>query len=95
MFRRLVAPLPALARDRDARVGWNVHQPIRFIVSGVLRRDGTTDVIKPIHSVVTADDSETAVASFSRTAREQYPGYTLIATLASPIPAVGICESSI
>ncbi|REE07243.1 hypothetical protein B0G71_7727 [Paraburkholderia sp. BL27I4N3] len=85
----------ASAGERGAHIGWHVRQPARFIVSGVLRQDGTTDVIKPIHAIVAADDGEAAVAMFSGTARKQYPGYTLIATLASPVPAAGTCENSI
>ncbi|MFM0572598.1 hypothetical protein PQQ88_30270 [Paraburkholderia caledonica] len=86
---------PASAGERGAHIGWHVRQPARFIVSGVLRQDGTTDVIKPIHAIVAADDENAAVAIFSGTARKQYPGYTLIATLASKVPAAGTCENSI
>jgi len=86
---------PASAGERGAHIGWHVRQPARFIVSGVLRQDGSKDVIKPIHAVVTADDENAAIAMFSDTARKQYLGYTLIATLASPVPAAGTCENSI
>ncbi len=86
---------PASAGERGAHIGWHVRQPARFIVSGVLRQDGTTDVIRPIHAIVAADDGDAAVAMFSGTTRKQYPGYTLIATLASPVPAAGTCENSI
>ncbi|BCF95389.1 hypothetical protein [Paraburkholderia largidicola] len=85
----------ACAYDRGAHAGWQVHQPARFIVSGVLRKDGTADVIKPIHAIETADTADAAVAAFSRSAGRQYPGYTLIGTLASPVPPAGTCESSI
>ncbi|SDR62964.1 hypothetical protein [Paraburkholderia tuberum] len=91
----LAASAPGVATERGAHIGWTVHQPTRFIVSGVLRQDGTSDVIKPVHGIVTADDSEAAVSAFSQTTRRQYPGYTLIATLASPVPAAGTCENSI
>jgi hypothetical protein len=80
---------------RHLTTGWHVRQPARFIVSGVLRKDGTTDVIKPIHAILVADDTETAVRKFKSTATGSYPGYTLIATLASPVPAAGTCESAI
>jgi len=85
----------AVAGARGEHIGWQVRQPSRFIVSGVLRQDGTTDVIKPIHSIVTAADSKGAVTAFTDTARRDYPRYTLIATLASPVPAVGTCENNI
>lgn len=91
----LEGALPASAGERGAHIGWHVRQPARFIVSGVLRQDGTKDVIKPIHAIVTADDENAAIAMFTGTARKQYPGYTLIATLASPVPAAGTCENSI
>jgi hypothetical protein len=94
-FVTLQGPAPASAGERGAHIGWHVRQPARFIISGVSRRDGTTDVIKPIHAIVAADDGEAAVAMFSGTARKQYPGYTLISTLASPAPAAGTCENSI
>lgn len=80
---------------RGAHIGWTVHQPTRFMVTGVLRQDGSSNVIKPIHGIVTAGTSDAAVSAFSTTARQQYPGYTLIATLASPVPAAGACENSI
>lgn len=91
----LQGPAPAIAGERGAHIGWHVRQPARFIVSGVLRRDGASDVIKPIHGIVTAADQNAAVEIFSGTARKQYPGYTLIATLASPVPPSGTCENSI
>ncbi|GAB6849160.1 hypothetical protein [Paraburkholderia kururiensis] len=91
----LCGAVSAATNERGANIGWKVRQPTRFIVSGVLRKDGSTDVIKPIHGIVTADDSAKAIAAFSNTARQQYPGYALIATLASPVPQVGTCENNI
>lgn len=88
----------AFADDFDSgmtRVGWHVHQPARFMVSGVLRKNGTTDVIKPIQAIVSAADSDSAMRQFSKTVQRQYPGYSLIATLASAVPAAGTCESAI
>lgn len=85
----------AAPNERGTHSGWNVHQPTRFMVSGVLRKNGTTDVIKPIHGIVVAETNEAAVATFAKTAVAQYSGYTLIATLASPVPVVGTCENSI
>ncbi|WP_321935399.1 hypothetical protein [Paraburkholderia sp. J8-2] len=92
------ASMPAFAGSfdvRSARVGWQVHQPERFMVSGVLRKNGAADVIKPIQAIVVAGDSDAAVKDFARTAQKQYPGYSLIATLASPVPNVGTCVNSI
>lgn len=81
--------------SRAVRIGWHVQQPTRFMVSGVLRKNGTTDVILPIQAIITADDDNTAIKMFAKTAQHDYPAYSLIATLASPVPAAGKCESSI
>ncbi|HDR9474411.1 hypothetical protein [Burkholderia multivorans] len=81
--------------SRATRIGWHVRQPVRFMVSGVLRKNGTQDTIKPIHAIVEASDSDSAVREFVRSAQKQYPGYSLIATLASRVPAVGTCENVI
>ena len=88
-------PANAAPIERGAHIGWHVHQPTRFIVSAALQKHGTTDVIKPIHVIVTAETDESAVALFAKTAAAQYSGYTLMATLASPVPATGTCENSI
>ncbi|MEX3960133.1 hypothetical protein [Trinickia sp. EG282A] len=80
---------------RAARIGWHVRQPTRFMVSGVLRKNGTTDVIKPIQAIIAADNDDTAIKMFAKTAERDYPAYALIATLASPVPAAGKCENSI
>ncbi|OUL87672.1 hypothetical protein CA602_13115 [Paraburkholderia hospita] len=85
----------AASDSRSTRIGWHVHQPVRFMVSGVLRKNGTTDVIKPIQGVIAADDGDAAVRSFPRNAQKQYPGYSLIATLASPVFQAGTCENTI
>jgi hypothetical protein len=80
---------------RSTRIGWHVRQPTRFMVTGVLRKNGTTDVIKPIQAIVVADDGDAAVRTFTKSAVKNYPDYALIATLASPVPAAGTCENSI
>lgn len=85
----------AVAGSRGERIGWQVHQPPRFIVSGVLRQDGTQDTIKLIHEVATATDDRQAVTTFANEAKQKYPGYTLISVLATPVPAVGTCENNI
>lgn len=91
----LLSPAASFATERGVHAGWHVRQPVRFMVSGVLQRIGSPDVIKPIHSIITADDGDIAIARFARTAQQQYPGYTLVASLASPVPEVGTCESNI
>lgn len=77
------------------RAGWHVNQPPRFMVSAVMKKDGTADVIKPVHGIVMAADEGAAVSAFSKSARQAYPGYTIISTLADPVPMVGFCESNI
>jgi hypothetical protein len=94
-MKRIVVAVVLAVASSMAFAGWHVHQPTRFIVSGVLKKDGTTDTIRPIHAIVVAETGDTAVQQFSQTARRDYPGYSLIATLASPVPEAGRCESSI
>ncbi|MGY2488171.1 hypothetical protein [Cupriavidus sp. CP313] len=74
---------------------WQVTQPTRFMVAGVLRKDGTMDVIKPVHAIVEADSQAEAISQLTESAQRKYPGYTLISTLASPVPLAGKCEISI
>lgn len=88
-------PHAAFAADRGVHAGWTVRQPTRFMVSGVLQRTGSPDIIKPIHSIITADDGDVAIARFARTAQQEYPEYRLLSTLASPVPEVGTCENNI
>ncbi|WP_432263581.1 hypothetical protein [Cupriavidus sp. TMH.W2] len=54
--------------------------------------DGSREVIKPIHAIVTADSEDEAVSQLAQSAKRQYPGYTLISTLTSPVPVTGKCE---
>ena len=61
----------------------------------MLKKDGTTDTIKPIQAIVVAETGDTAVQQFTKTAQHDYPGYSLIATMTSPVPNAGRCESSI
>lgn len=91
----LLPPPAAYASDRGVHAGWTVRQPTRFMVSGVLQRTGSPDVIKPVHSIITADDGDVAIARFARTVQQEYPEYRLVSTLASPVPEVGTCESNI
>ncbi|MDN7570581.1 MULTISPECIES: hypothetical protein [Burkholderia] len=94
----LVISTAALAEGyggRSIRIGWHVRQPTRFMVSGVLRKNGSTDVIKPIQAILTADDGGAALQTFIKSAQTQYPGYALIATLVSPVPIAGTCENAI
>lgn len=84
----------ALTVPHLVKAGWMVRQPTRFFVSGVLRKDGTVDVIKPVHAVEEANTAEAAEQLFSRDVQQQFTGYTLIATTVSPVPVAGVCEIS-
>ncbi|AMR77942.1 hypothetical protein [Cupriavidus nantongensis] len=75
-------------------ISWQVSQPTRFMVSGVLQKTGTMD-IKPVHGIFTAKTGDAAVADFAEQVRTKYPGYALISTLASPVPLAGTCELQI
>lgn len=83
------------SESRSVNIGWRVNQPTRFMVSGVLRKNGTTDVIKPIQSIIVAEDEVTAIRMFEKSAQRDFPSFSLIATLASPVPPAGKCENSI
>ncbi|WP_342051334.1 MULTISPECIES: hypothetical protein [unclassified Cupriavidus] len=92
----VLATTPALAGGyTNQQIGWQVTQPARFMVTGVLRLDGTNDTIKPIHAIIAAASEAEALSKLIASAKRQYPGYTLISTLASPVPAAGKCEISI
>lgn len=75
-----------------ADFGWQVKQPKRFFVSGVLRKDGTTDTINLIHGTYAADSGDAALQLFADQAKRQYVGYTLISQLVTEVPKIGECE---
>jgi len=85
----------AATTGRASNIGWKVHQPTRFMVSGVLKKDGTADTIKLVHEIDVADSSEAVVAALTKNVSVEYKGFTLISVLASPVPAVGACENNI
>lgn len=89
-----VSALAATAA-RGSHIGWKVRQPVRFMVSGVLKKNGTPDTIKLVHEIDVADSDEAAVAALTKNVGVQYTGFTLISVLASPVPAVGACENNI
>jgi hypothetical protein len=59
----------------------------QYIVSGMLRSNADGMVIKLVHGVEVAGSPDEAIGQFSREALDKYPGYALINTLATPIPA--------
>ncbi|ENZ78045.1 MULTISPECIES: hypothetical protein [Ralstonia] len=80
---------------RGAAIGWYVSQPTRYVVSGVLLKDGSTSEIKPAHGIYVARSQTEAIEHFAAEMRDGSPGYHLITTLASPVPVAGTCELSI
>lgn len=92
--------VPALAAQpatysRAVSIGWTVKQPTRYVVTGVLKKDGVDAVVRAAHSIEVADTEREAKAKFSASVARQYPGYTLIEVIAQQIPNVGICMSDI
>ena len=93
-----LAPAAALAGGPSGPVrhaGWEVRQPTRWVVSGVLQKNDAHSVIKPVHAILVDDTEDAALADFARQARHDYPEYTLIGTLATRVPDAGRCENSI
>lgn len=56
-----------------------------FFVSGVLRSNADGMVIKLAHGVESASSANEAVGAFAREVVTQYPGYSLIDAIASPL----------
>lgn len=56
-----------------------------FMVSGVLRKGTDGVVIKLVHGVESAMSANEAVGTFTRKALGQYPGYSLVDAIASPL----------
>ncbi|MBR8426159.1 MULTISPECIES: hypothetical protein [Burkholderia cepacia complex] len=80
---------------RGPQIGWQVKQPIRFVVSGILRKDGSTDVVRPVHAIFEAQTDKDAVRQFEDEIGRRFRGYTLVGVLVDPIPPVGRCENGI
>jgi hypothetical protein len=80
--------------ERGAHIGWKVHQPTRFMVSGILRREGATDE-QLYHVIVEAPTEQVALETYVRSALASHPGYRLVGTLPTPVPAAGSCENNI
>lgn len=85
------------SNGRGANLGWKVHQPTRFMVSGILRKDGTGDeqILDLYHVIVEAPTEKVAVDTYVQSALASHPGYKLVGTLATPVPAAGSCENNI
>lgn len=59
----------------------------RFLVSAVLRKESESGVIKLVQSFVLAATSDAALAVFTRQAGKAYPGYSVIDTIITALPA--------
>ncbi|MBA9846814.1 hypothetical protein [Ralstonia pickettii] len=80
---------------RGADLGWYVSQPMQFVVSGVLLKDGSTTEIRPTHGIYVARSQTEAIDFFSAKMRDENPGYHLVTALASPVPVTGTCRLDI
>lgn len=85
----------AAAYSRAVQIGWTVKQPTRYVVTGVLRKDGVDGVVRAAHSIEVADTEQEAKAKFAAGVARQYRGYTLIEIIAQRIPNVGVCMSDV
>jgi hypothetical protein len=56
-----------------------------YMVSGVLRSASDGIVIKLVQGIKVAHSVDEAIGAFTREVLTQYPGYSLINTLASPV----------
>ena len=56
-----------------------------FVVSAVLRLEGAGVVIKLVHSRVVASSAQEATALLVRSAARDYPGYSVLSTLATEL----------
>ena len=56
-----------------------------YMVSGVLRKNSDGMVIKLVHAMRPASSANEAVGSFTRDVLSQYPGYSLVDAIASPV----------
>lgn len=94
----ILMTLPAARADqvgRGPQIGWQVKQPTRFMVSGILRKNGTTDVIRPVHGIFEAPTDKDAARQFEDEIVRQFRGYSLMGVLVDPVPPSGRCENGI
>ncbi|MGT2457803.1 hypothetical protein ACU4GI_33415 [Cupriavidus basilensis] len=82
-----VSALPATDLDAQPATRWMAKEGSRFLVSAVLRKDSQDVSIKLVHSIETAGTADSALGAFTRKVLAQYPGYSLLDTLVSPVPA--------
>jgi hypothetical protein len=67
--------------------GWAIAQPPKkeFLVSGVLKKDSGEITIRLFHSLEVARSEDEALGSFTRTVLDNYPGYSVLTTLVTPV----------
>ncbi|TDF55102.1 hypothetical protein [Cupriavidus sp. L7L] len=66
---------------------WPAANDGRFVVSAVLRKEGESGVIKLVQSFVLAATSDAALTVFTKQAGKAYPGYSVIDTIITALPA--------
>lgn len=79
----MMQAIPSAAEQTTFAIEAKVTQ---FIVSGVLRSNADGMVIKLVQGLKKSGSADEAIGAFTRDVLAQYPGYSIIDTLASPIP---------
>lgn len=59
-----------------------------FVVSGILKRNDSQDVVRCVHGMVLADDAEQAKQVFEEKAKSEFPQYTAVQLIASDVPTL-------
>lgn len=74
-------------------INWQAKQPTRFMVSGILRKEGSADAIRPVHGLFDAQTDREAARLFQDEIGQRFKGYVLVAVLVDPVPPDGRCEN--
>lgn len=62
------------------------YRAAEFMDSGILRSNENGTLIKLVQGLKIANSTDEAIGAFTRDALNSYPGYSLIDTIATPIP---------
>nr|WP_280971459.1 hypothetical protein [Cupriavidus gilardii] len=87
----LIVALVALANPATTSAAspprWEVQPAPRFLVSAVLRKDVNGVAVKLVHGVMPASTADAAVGAFTRRVMREYPEYSLMDTIVTPLPS--------
>ena len=91
----LAVSLTPIASSADG-LGWADLKSSKkeFMVSGVLKKDSDEITIRLFHSLEIARSADEALGSFTRTVLNNYPGYSVLTTLVTPVNKPS-CQQSI